>query len=137
MRDLSHLNVYRVRLHGQIGDAQNGAFRLRSPKLGSSIHFHVIASAGAGWDHVSVSLKGQKRLPSWGEMCWIKDLFFEPFECVMQLHPPADDWIDNGEVLHLWRPHDDSIPRPPSDLIGFKSLSPREAEALAHSLRRA
>jgi hypothetical protein len=63
----------------------------------------VIASDGGGWDHVSVSLP--TRTPSWEEMCAIKDLFFEPTECVMQLHPPKDENISNHPYcLHLWRP---------------------------------
>ena len=48
----------------------------------------VIANAADadGWDHVSISLKN--RCPNWTEMCFVKDLFFEPEETVMQLHPP-------------------------------------------------
>ena len=72
----------------------------------------VIASDGEGWDHVSVSLIN--RIPTWPEMCLIKDLFFEPEECVIQYHPPKSKYINNtATVLHMWRPHDSEIQMPP------------------------
>lgn len=81
----------------------------------------VIASWGMGWDHVSVS--HQDRIPTWEEMCWVKGQFFEPDECVMQLHPPEADYVNNhSRCLHLWRPQDVEIPRPPSMMVGDKRL---------------
>lgn len=64
----------------------------------------VIASDGAGWDHVSVSLK--HRCPTWPEMCFIKDLFFDPEETVIQFHPPKSNYKNfHVYTLHLWRQH--------------------------------
>ncbi len=59
----------------------------------------VIASSGLidpdiPWDHVSVSTT--ERCPNWPEMCFIKDLFFDEEETVMQLHPPRSQWINNA-----------------------------------------
>jgi hypothetical protein len=72
----------------------------------------VIASHGGDWDHVSVSLSN--RCPNWNEMCHIKDLFFDQEDCVIQYHPPRSNYINiNPYVLHLWRPHKESIPMPP------------------------
>lgn len=62
----------------------------------------VQVSDGAGWDHVSVSLK--HRCPTWDEMCWIKDLFFDDEETVVQFHPRKSDYINNNPyTLHLWK----------------------------------
>ncbi len=72
----------------------------------------VIASWGMGWDHVSVSLAD--RCPTWEEMCFVKDIFFRPDECVIQYHPPESKYINNHKyVLHMWRPQNESIPMPP------------------------
>ena len=59
-------------------------------------------------DHVSVSNKNPKRLPSWDEMCKLKDVFFGPDEMVVQIHPAEKNYFHGFEslpnVLHLWRP---------------------------------
>ena len=96
----------------------NGSFRLPLPSGESCL---VIASDGAGWDHVSVSLPD--RCPTWDEMAHIKSLFWEDFECVMELHQPRADYINNHPYcLHLWKPHTQCIPRPPSYLVGKGEL---------------
>lgn len=81
----------------------------------------IIASDGGGWEHVSVSRPD--RIPTWTEMCAVKALFWSDDDCVMQLHPPKSDWVDNHpRCLHLWRPVDAEIPRPPSMMVGDASL---------------
>lgn len=110
MRDLSHLNQYRVE-HPTAGwgDRFNGAFMIKLPD--SRLTFAVIASNGDGWEHVSVSTT--ERCPRWNEMQAIKELFFHDHEAVMQLHPPKSDYINNHpHCLHLWRPIDQTIPMP-------------------------
>lgn len=68
-----------------------------------SARLKVIFSDGGGWDHVSVSLK--TRTPTWDEMCYVKDLFFDASECVMQLHPSKENYVNEHQFcLHLWRP---------------------------------
>lgn len=99
-------------------DGNNGLFIIPSP-FGSE-DLQVICSDGQGWDHVSVSLR--KRCPTWGEMDYIKRLFFEDEETAMQLHPPRSMWISNHPYcLHLWRPTgiDANIPMPDLSLVGF------------------
>lgn len=107
-------------------------FRIRSGLMGSddSIgnnglfewgtlrgRIRVIASDGEGWEHVSVSF--QNRTPSWEEMCEIKEIFWDKQDCVMQLHPPESDYVSFAKhCLHLWRPTDREIPRPPSWMVG-------------------
>lgn len=76
----------------------------------------AIASWSGGWDHVSVSRKN--RCPDWAEMCRVKDLFFEPEECVVQYHPPKSDYKNlHRNCLHLWRPQGAEVPRPPSWMV--------------------
>ena len=103
-------------MHNVMGDDSNGAFVLRGP-LGRDLF--VMVSDGLGWDHVSASLV-QKELtepPSWEEMCWLKDQFFEPEETVIQYHPPKSQYVNFSECLHLWRPQDQTIPMPPLVLV--------------------
>ena len=115
MRSLEHLAKYREPLMGLMGDEYNGAFKIPY----KSYDLFVIASNGLGWDHVSVSLKN--RCPNWNEMNYIKDLFFGEDECVMQLHPPKKDYVNNHPYcLHLWKPQEQEIPRPPMLMVGIK-----------------
>ena len=87
----------------------NGAFCILNP-FGPSLN--VIASDGAGWDHVSVSLRD--RCPTWPEMCYVKDLFFLEEECVLQFHPAKADYVNqHPNCLHLWRPQGKAIEMPP------------------------
>jgi hypothetical protein len=79
----------------------------------------VIASDGAGWEHVSVSRKD--RCPTWEEMCQIKDTFWDDEDVVMQFHVPAKDHVNNHPYcLHLWRPKGTNVLRPDSIMVGFK-----------------
>jgi hypothetical protein len=92
---------------------------LMMPRRGTP--FMVVVSWGSGWDHVSISTR--RRCPSWDEMCWFKNLFFEPEETVMQLHPPASAHINNHPFcLHLWRPQNEVIPAPKQWMVGIPGL---------------
>lgn len=66
------------------------------------------------FEHASVSVVGEERCPTWAEMCYIKDLFWGPEECVIQYHPPRSQYVNNHPyVLHLWKPKGVAIPLPP------------------------
>jgi hypothetical protein len=101
-----------------------GAFTIEKPW--SNYRFMVIASSGdkdlgIDWEHVSVSLPN--RCPNWPEMCYIKSLFWDDEETVMQLHPPKSQWINNHNFcLHMWRPLKCEIPLPPAETVGNKEL---------------
>ena len=76
---------------------------------------HVQSGCGGGWDHVSVSLK--HRCPTWNEMCYIKDIFWEPNETVIQFHPAADVKKNlHKYCLHLWKGNQ-IITMPPEEFI--------------------
>ena len=124
MRDLSlELPGRRVRdvsaevlaLYGSVGDSCNGRFFTYSPI--DNREMCIIASNGGDWDHVSVSRT--KRCPNWPEMCYVKGLFFEDDELVVQFHIPSRDHIDiHPFCLHLWRPIVVEIPVPPVGFVG-------------------
>lgn len=91
-----------------------GAFQLRVPKHGRVLR--IIVGVGDGWDHVSVSLRD--RCPTWDEMCAVKNLFFRDDEWVVQYHPAKADYVNlHHQTLHLWRPHDAELPKPPKIMV--------------------
>lgn len=120
MRKLGLLDVYRdvaaaKAFYGFEGDDECGVFRIPSPT--DKAPLLVIASVGMGWDHVSISRPN--RCPNWPEMEHVKRLFFKDEETAMQLHVPPTDHISiHPNCLHLWRPLDAEIPRPPSIMVG-------------------
>lgn len=123
------LLAFELEYYGESGvGTGNGVFGIR--RKGTELR--IIASAGEGWDHVSVSTRD--RCPNWEEMCFVKDLFFTEAETVMQLHPPKADYVNNHRyTLHLWRPHDEAIPRPPSIFVGYVG-GPGEIRRLARDM---
>jgi hypothetical protein len=75
----------------------------------------------AWWQHVSVSCSG--RTPTWEEMCWVKNLFWDETEVVVQYHPAKQDYVNcHPNCLHMWRPtrHKDRLSVPPPILVGPK-----------------
>jgi hypothetical protein len=99
----------------------HGAFHLQGP---CGCELAIISSgtdAETGWEHVSVSTN--RRIPNWTEMCFVKDLFWDEEEAVMQLHPPKSSYVNvHPYCLHLWRPTGDAgcIPLPDPVLVGPK-----------------
>lgn len=102
----------------------NGLFAImyRPDKGKQGVLLKVMASEGEPggmipWEHVSISLPD--RTPTWEEMCFVKDLFWDPEETVLQYHPPQSEYVNNHNYcLHLWRPLDVIIPRPPAIAVG-------------------
>lgn len=73
------------------------------------------------WQQVSVSLPN--KCPTWGQMSYVKKLFWGEDVEVVQFHPPKEDYINNHSFcLHLWR-HKDGHKMPPSILVGLKSFN--------------
>lgn len=109
---------------------QRGAFLIPNGPTGRQLT--VIADDGTdrneprqllGWEHVSVSLSKHKpNLPNWIEMDFVKRLFWDDEECVVQFHPPRSQWVNNVPVLHLWRWRGGEFPMPPSLLVGAKEV---------------
>jgi hypothetical protein len=93
-------------------DGNNGAFVL----LVKGERLNAIASDGAGWEHVSVSHPA--RCPTWEEMCYVKALFWEPEDVVIQYHPAEAEHVNiHPYCLHLWRCLVEPTPMPPTWMI--------------------
>lgn len=76
----------------------------------------VVWSWGGGWDHVSVSFRN--RVPTWEEMCKVKEMFFYPGECCVQYHPAKEDYVNrHAYCLHIWRPQKADMPKPPKIFV--------------------
>jgi len=116
-------------------DGNNGAFHLDSPEPGWTLA--VIASDGEGGEHASVHAyrvqrievvgllgRGSKpgvkmRTPTWKEMCFVKRLFWDGEDEVVQFHPKESEYVNcHPHTLHLWRPIGVSFPTPPAELVG-------------------
>lgn len=98
-----------------------GWFEMPTTSAGPKIRIQANKDFGGYvWQHVSVSLAN--RCPAWDEMCKVKDLFWEPEETVVQFHPPHSEYVNNHKYcLHLWcYKGEGEMPRPTSDLVGFK-----------------
>ncbi len=133
MRNLDHLIRHRI-AGGKDGD--DGA----AYKMGL---LRIIASWGMNWEHVSVSR--QDKCPVWEEMDYIKRLFWDDKEPVMQLHPPRSQWVNNHPYcLHLWKPMRQEIPLPPTKMVGLlstniasgRSARPERSRRMRHEARR-
>lgn len=80
-----------------------------------TVTFAVQADAQTDWEHVSVSLPD--RCPTWEEMCFIKSLFWNEEDCVVQYHPPKSDYVNvSNNCLHLWK-FKGEMPRPPKEFV--------------------
>ena len=40
--------------------------------------------------------------PTWEEMCFIKNIFWEEEESAMQLHPPKSDYVNNHPSVYIF-----------------------------------
>lgn len=144
-----HLNPilenYRV-LTGEYGTkagAPRGAFQIPNGPGGRALL--AIADDGTdrnepskllGWEHVSVSCGGQKHPPNWAEMDFVKRLFWDDEECVVQFHPPRSRWISHMPVLHMWRWLGGEFPQPHHLLVGVKEVGEFKSHADAERAER-
>jgi hypothetical protein len=120
MRNLKELDEFRdispevIARYKSIGDGTCGVFNVPSP---DGLVLRTIASSGASWDHVSVSLPD--RCPTWQEMDLVARLFFRKYEVPIQFHVPTKDNINlHPYCLHLWRYHRRRQIMPPAWMVG-------------------
>lgn len=113
-----------------LSKGNNGFFRINL----RNGYLLCIASDGqeTGWEHVSVSRrfkrkgKTNSRIPTWDEMCIVKNLFWGEGEIVIQFHPAKKDYVNtHPHVLHLWRSLDYEQQMPPPELVGIKGVELR------------
>lgn len=118
------LSAWRIR-RGRFGSddslGNTGAFIV---PVQSGLKLQVISSGTDEvnkWEHVSVSTYRKNRTPTWDEMVYIKNIFWDPEETVIQYHPPRSQYVNNHpHVLHMWRPLYFEIPLPPLSTVGIK-----------------
>lgn len=78
----------------------------------------VQASTGAGWDHVSVTLKLDVCCPTWEAMEQVRALFFDDSHWVLHYSPPRSKVVNvHPFCLHLWRPQAGTVPVPPRWMV--------------------
>lgn len=74
-----------------------------------------------GWEHVSVTVRGRNRCPTWEEMCLVKDLFWDEDETTIQFHPKKSEHVNNHPFcLHIWKAQYETA-LPPSVYVGVVS----------------
>lgn len=77
--------------------------------------FYAQADGQTEWEHVSVS---SKKTPTWDEMCYVKSLFWDDEEAVIQVHPKKSEYVNMAKTcLHMWR-YKGSMPLPPKSAVG-------------------
>lgn len=114
-KEINYFRLYNGPLASSDINGNNGAFLI---PVGSK-RLKVIVSDGMGWEHVSVSHIAN-HMPTWTEMCAIKDMFWDEEEAVVQYHPRKSQYINNvNNCLHLWRPTQEILPEPPSIMVGI------------------
>lgn len=120
--------IYRYKNHpilkSDYSFGNNGFFVIPHEKI-SDYEYRVQASDGLGWEHCSVTVSRKKenpsRCPTWGEMCFIKNLFWGEEETVIQYHPSKNDYVNcHPFCLHLWKPVNIFFPKPVPELVGPK-----------------
>lgn len=118
MKDLTSLKKFRLRdkekeIYKCNGDSGNGIFKV----FVQGKSFYCVASNGGGWEHVSVHRLNGK-MPTWEEMCAVKEMFFEDEEVVVQYHPKKSEYVNiHKSCLHLWRPTLEKLPIPPRHYV--------------------
>jgi hypothetical protein len=114
---LTHEEAAKRGIIPQLGsDASYGPFGVFLLNYNTYI-LRCICGVDQFWEHVSVSLN--HRIPTWAEMCFVKDTFWDPEETVYQLHPPKSQYVNyHPFTLHLWRNIAVPFPLPPSFYVG-------------------
>lgn len=117
---------YRLK-HGPLAssasDGNNGFLKIPHYRI-KNYSLYCQITDGEGWEHVSVSVgekgKKQSRCPTWEEMCWVKNQFWDDTDCVIQFHPAKEEYVNmHPWVLHLWRPTNQAIRIPDKLMVGI------------------
>lgn len=100
MRDIKEINskvMWRT-------DSPFQTFKVAIIELPTKVRASLVVGFNEdGWEHVSIELYA-RRLPTWAEMCYIKNIFWDDEEEVVQIHPKKSEYVNITEALHLWRP---------------------------------
>jgi hypothetical protein len=94
----------------------NGHFSFKR----NGFQYNIIVSDYLQWEHVSVhcSVGKKNKTPIWEQMCFVKSLFWDKEDCVVQYHPPESQYVNmHDHVLHLWRPTGFELVTPPKIMV--------------------
>lgn len=100
MKNLKQIRDKRLRV---ICMPQNGTMGMGIIKDGDFTASVVFGTHECGWEHVSISPFGGT-MPTWDQMCTIKDIFWHEEETVVQIHPKKSEYVNIMQnCLHLWK----------------------------------
>lgn len=116
-------NVEKILSHyvycSTFNEGNTGVFEITSKERGKT--FFIISSIENNWEHVSIYIpkKGRKfKIPTWNDMCYIKNLFWEGNETVVQFHPKESSYVnDHPGTLHLWKKVNEEYELPPENMV--------------------
>ena len=75
-------------------------FRGRKLEVISSVD----KASNGTWEHVSVVVRGANKCPDWDTMCFVRQLFWDDEDEVIQIHPKRSRYVNaHNTCLHLWR----------------------------------
>lgn len=121
----AHLEKGRIK-QGEFKSKEGDHFGAFYFILSDQTNVHVIVDDGeqTGWEHVSATMwknrKGKSRpiIPTYDQMQFIKQIFWEDDEAVIQIHPPKDQYVNNHQTCyHLWRNKNQKLELPPKILV--------------------
>lgn len=65
----------------------------------------VVGFKEMGYEHISVSPTKKSKMPTWNDMAYLKDIFFEDEEEAYQIIPKKSQYVNIKEnCLHIWKP---------------------------------
>lgn len=137
IKDIKNTSGLKIIAEGEDGFAgiiyTKVSYKNGKPKFENELFF--IFSTGCSFEHLSVSTLS--RCPTWEEMCYMKDVFWNDDEVCMQLHPKKEEYVNNHDYcLHIWKPINQEIPTPPSVLIGIRKSHELEDVEKMKELRK-
>lgn len=110
--------------NGRIYSVERGLDGFRAMIQMHKYKASLIVTDGGGWEHASIVPVNRGIVPSWDDMCFLKDIIWNEDEAVIQIHPPKSEYVNNiSNCLHLWRCIDKEMPMPPSKFVGIKGVS--------------
>ena len=72
--------------------------------------YMAISSKGGAYEYVSVMVLGEKRIPTWYELCDIKDIFFkDEEECFQEFPKKSESMNQQGYCMYIRRKKEGSI----------------------------
>ena len=108
MKTPATITRYIIQHRGSVLDEAENGMTFMIPLEGEGLL--CLLSWGHGWEQVKV--RGAKTFPTWPEICYIKEVVWEPEEAVMNLHLPNAAHIIDDKTVHLWKCSDQDIALP-------------------------